>query len=65
MRRVQLVALPSDASVEIDGAAAHPRDGVVAIDGKLGTVHRVRVFKGAATSTKPSPSPSAAASAST
>jgi eukaryotic-like serine/threonine-protein kinase len=45
VRRVNLVVLPSDASVQVDGAAVTPRDGVVEIDGKLGSVHHVRVFK--------------------
>src|SRR5262249_9440005 len=45
-RRVHLVVLPKDASVEVDGAAARSRDGVVEIAGKLGSVHRVRLWKG-------------------
>jgi eukaryotic-like serine/threonine-protein kinase len=45
-RRVQLVVRPSDASVEIEGAEAPVRDGIVEISGELGSVHRVRVWKG-------------------
>ena len=46
MRRVRLVVLPSDASVEIDGAPARVVGGAVEIAGQLGTVHHARVFKG-------------------
>ncbi len=45
MRRVRVVVLPSDASVEVDGAATPSPDGVIEIAGALGSVHRVRVFK--------------------
>jgi eukaryotic-like serine/threonine-protein kinase len=47
MRTVKLVILPSIASVEVDGAAAKPADGVLEITGALGSTHKVRVFRGA------------------
>jgi serine/threonine-protein kinase len=43
-----LVILPSDASVEVDGAHVRSPKGVAEIAGKLGSVHHVRVFKGKA-----------------
>lgn len=46
VRRVKLVVLPADASVEIEGSPAQMRDGTVEIEGALGSVHRVRIFKG-------------------
>ncbi|WP_437603381.1 protein kinase [Sorangium sp. So ce590] len=46
-RRVQVVILPADASVEIEGARAKTRNGILEITGPLGSEHRVRVFKGA------------------
>jgi hypothetical protein len=45
-RRVKVVVLPGDASVEIDGFAARRRNGVVEITGRVGEVHRLRIFKG-------------------
>lgn len=45
-RRVSLVVLPVDVSVEVDGAAAASTNGVVEINGTLGSIHRVRLFKG-------------------
>lgn len=44
--RVALVVLPGDARVEIDGEAAERREGLVDLEGKLGDVRRVRVWKG-------------------
>ncbi|WP_437820190.1 serine/threonine protein kinase [Sorangium sp. So ce1078] len=46
-RRVQVVILPADASVEVEGARATTRNGILEITGPLGSEHRVRVFKGA------------------
>ncbi|WP_437942028.1 serine/threonine protein kinase [Sorangium sp. So ce341] len=46
-RRVQVVILPPDASVEVEGARATTRNGILEITGPLGSEHRVRVFKGA------------------
>lgn len=43
LRTVRLVVIPSDATVEVDGAKAIPRDGLVEIHGALGSVHAVRV----------------------
>lgn len=43
--RANVVILPNDALVEIDGAAASPADGVVKIVGAVGSTHRVRVSK--------------------
>lgn len=45
-RRVNLVVLPSDAAVEIDGAPARRRDGVVEHVGRAGDRFRVRVSRG-------------------
>jgi serine/threonine-protein kinase len=44
-RVVQLVVIPSDASVEIDGVPVMVSDGVVEIRGPLGSAHRVRLLK--------------------
>ncbi|HRI62803.1 MAG TPA: hypothetical protein PK156_01150 [Polyangium sp.] len=44
--RVALVVLPGDARVEIDGEVTERRDGLVDLEGKLGDVRRVRVWKG-------------------
>jgi serine/threonine-protein kinase len=44
-RQANLVILPDDARVEIDGAATSPVDGVVKIVGAVGTTHRVRISK--------------------
>lgn len=45
-RRVRLEITPGDAAVEVDGVAAVVEGGRVEIAGGLGSVHRVRVFKG-------------------
>jgi serine/threonine-protein kinase len=45
-KRVRVVILPADASIEIEGEPAKAKDGVLDIEGTLGSVHRVRVFKG-------------------
>jgi eukaryotic-like serine/threonine-protein kinase len=45
-RRVMLVVLPEDASVEIDGAVAAVQNGAVELAGAVGSEHRVRVWKG-------------------
>jgi serine/threonine-protein kinase len=49
---VKLAIVPKDAQVEIEGAAAKVSGGAVEITGKLGSVHRVRVHKGAAQTTE-------------
>ncbi|AUX45916.1 uncharacterized protein SOCE26_074180 [Sorangium cellulosum] len=46
-RRVAVVVLPGDASVEVDGQPARRRDGLIELVGKVGEQHRVRAFKGA------------------
>lgn len=46
-RRVKIIVLPGDASIEIDGSAARRRNGVVEIAGRVGDVRRLRVWKGA------------------
>ena len=43
--RANVVILPDDALVEIDGAATTPVDGIVKIVGAIGSTHRVRVSK--------------------
>jgi serine/threonine protein kinase len=45
-RRVKLVVLPMDASVEIDGQPVTVKDGIVELSGGLGVTRSVRVFKG-------------------
>jgi hypothetical protein len=46
-RRVMVMVLPGDASVEVDGIAIRRRDGVIDLLGKVGEVRRLRVLKGA------------------
>ncbi len=46
-RRIELRITPADAEVEVDGAPGEARGGVVEIAGALGSVHRVRIWKGA------------------
>ncbi|MGK4008244.1 serine/threonine-protein kinase [Sorangium sp. So ce1036] len=48
VRRVELAIAPRDASVEIDGAPAALKDGVVELVGPLGTSQEVRVVRGSA-----------------
>ena len=43
---MQLVVLPKDATVEVDGRAAPMRNGVVEIVGPQGSQHQVRLKKG-------------------
>jgi serine/threonine-protein kinase len=45
-RRVRVVVLPADASVEVEKALVPVKDGTIEISGSLGSVHKVRVFKG-------------------
>jgi serine/threonine-protein kinase len=45
-RRVKVIILPGDASVEIDGFTARRRDGVIELVGHVGEVRRLRVFRG-------------------
>jgi serine/threonine-protein kinase len=51
IKRVRVVVLPGDVHVEIEGKAAEVKDSIVEIEGKLGSVHRVRVFKGTSETT--------------
>jgi serine/threonine-protein kinase len=44
-RQANVVIMPNDAQVEIDGAAATPVDGIVKIVGPIGSSHRVRISK--------------------
>jgi serine/threonine-protein kinase len=45
-KRVKVVVLPNDASVEVDGTRTPVRAGLLEISGAVGSVHKVRVFKG-------------------
>lgn len=45
-RRVTVIVLPGDASVEVDGFTARRRDGIIEIMGQVGELRRLRVFKG-------------------
>ncbi len=45
-RRVVVVIQPKDAQVEIEGEKATAKNGLLEITGTLGSVHRVRVFRG-------------------
>jgi serine/threonine-protein kinase len=45
-RRVKVVVMPADATVEIEGQPVSAKNGLVEITGTLGSVHRVRVSKG-------------------
>jgi serine/threonine-protein kinase len=45
-RRVSLGIVPANALVEVDGKSAVVAAGAVELAGKLGSVHRVRVFRG-------------------
>jgi serine/threonine protein kinase len=45
-RTVRLVVIPADATVEVEGAAVTPTDGLVEIRGALGSVHAVHVKAG-------------------
>ncbi len=47
-RAVKLVVIPADAEVTVDGAKATAQDGLVEIEGTLGSVHKVRVSSGGA-----------------
>ncbi len=44
--RVQVVIVPADAAVDVEGAAVTLKDGSLALTGTLGSVHRVHVVKG-------------------
>ncbi len=46
-RRVKLVIMPPDAVVELDGAKVPVEEGLVEITGAPGSVHKVRLSKGA------------------
>ncbi|WP_437493929.1 serine/threonine-protein kinase [Sorangium sp. So ce1014] len=48
LRRVALSVAPRDAAVEVDGAPAEVRDGLVEIAGVLGSNHRVRLVSAGA-----------------
>jgi serine/threonine-protein kinase len=45
-RTVRVVVIPAEATVEVDGAAIAPKDGLVEIHGALGSVHAVHVKAG-------------------
>ena len=45
-RTVRVVIIPEGATVEVDGAAIAPKDGLVEIHGALGSVHAVHVKAG-------------------
>jgi eukaryotic-like serine/threonine-protein kinase len=45
-RRVKVVIMPPDASVEVEGEPGVAKNGLLEITGTLGSVFRVRVFKG-------------------
>lgn len=45
-RRVNVIVLPGDASVDVDGIPYRRRDGIIELTGKLGESHRFRVVKG-------------------
>jgi serine/threonine-protein kinase len=45
-RRVKVVIMPADASIEIEGEPAMAKGGLLEIAGTLGSVRRVRIFKG-------------------
>ncbi|WP_434043999.1 MULTISPECIES: serine/threonine protein kinase [Sorangium] len=45
-RRVRVVIWPEDALVELEGERATTTDGVLEINGRLGSTYKVRVFKG-------------------
>jgi serine/threonine-protein kinase len=45
-RRVKVVIMPSDASIEIEGEKAIAKSGLLEFSGTLGSVHRIRIFKG-------------------
>jgi eukaryotic-like serine/threonine-protein kinase len=47
-RTVKVAILPASAEVEVEGTTVVPKDGTIEITGGLGTVHRVRVRRGAA-----------------
>jgi serine/threonine-protein kinase len=44
--RALLFVRPGDATAEVDGAPVAPDGGVLAIEGPLGSIHRVRLHKG-------------------
>ena len=43
-RRMKVIVLPGEASVEVDGLAARRRDGIIELTGKVGEKHQLRVF---------------------
>ncbi len=45
-RRAKVVIMPVDVSIEIEGEKATAKNGLLEITGTLGSVHRVRIFKG-------------------
>jgi hypothetical protein len=45
-RRVNVIVLPGDASVDVDGIPYRRRDGIIELTGKVGESHRFRVVKG-------------------
>jgi serine/threonine-protein kinase len=45
-RRVKVVIMPGDVQIEIEGEPALAKQGLLEITGTLGSVHRVRIWKG-------------------
>jgi serine/threonine-protein kinase len=48
VRTVTVTFTPGDAKVEVDGASAQAKGGAIEITGGLGSVHQVRITRGAA-----------------
>jgi serine/threonine-protein kinase len=46
VRRVNVIVLPGDATVDVDGIRYRRRDGIIELTGKVGEPHRFRVVKG-------------------
>jgi serine/threonine-protein kinase len=46
LRRVKVVVIPSDALVEVEGKLVPNSKGIFEITGALGSIHRVRVYRG-------------------
>jgi serine/threonine protein kinase len=46
LQRVKLTVVPSDVSVEVEGKPARVEGGELEIEGTLGSIHHVRLFKG-------------------
>jgi serine/threonine-protein kinase len=46
MKRVKVVVMPADATVEVEGAKVDSKGGIFEITGAPGTVRKVHIFKG-------------------